>query len=118
LISSVTPLRSVARGASFIQGDALRRGDSLSISLRQPLRVVSGSAELAETTVDSLGFPVTTYAPVSLAPTGHETDAILGYAAPLSRWASFRSEVSYRSDADNTAGLSNVAFRFGMSLAF
>ena len=118
LIGSVSALRSAAWGVSFIQGNAARKGDSLSFSLRQPLRVTSGEAQLAITGVDSLGFPVTTMQPISLAPTGHETDAVVGYSAPVSRYASFRGEVSYRSDADNTQGLNDMAFRFGMHLAF
>jgi subtilisin family serine protease len=118
LIGSVSALRSTAWGISFVQGDTVSRGDSLSFSLRQPLRVTSGEAEMAVTGVDSFGFPVTTITPVSLVPNGHETDAVMNYTAPISQWASFRGEVSYRTDADNTAGLDDVALRLGMHLAF
>ena len=105
-------LRSTAWGVSFVQSGAVSRGDSLSISLRQPLRVTSaGRRRWPVTGVDSFGFPVTTEAPVSLVPNGHETDAVVNYTAPISRWASFRGEVSYRSDADNTAGLDDMALR-------
>ena len=118
LIQSVSALRSMAWGASFIQGDAFRKGDSLSISVRQPLRVVSGSAAMVETGVDALGFPVTNLTQVSLAPNGRETDTALGYSAPASKWASFRGEVAYRSDADNIAGRNDIALRFGMNVRF
>jgi len=71
-----------------------------------------------ETGVDALGFPVTNLTQVSLAPSGRETDTALGYSAPASKWASFRGEVAYRSDADNIAGRNDVALRFGMNLRF
>jgi len=118
LIRSVSPLKAMAWGVSFIQGDAFRPGDTLSISVRQPLRVTSGEAEMAVTNVDSQGYSSTVFNPVSLAPSGHETDATLGYALPVGDAASFKGLVSYRSDADNQAGLSDVALRLGMNLIF
>ena len=118
LISKVSALKSRAWGVSFVQGDVVRRGDSLSLSVRQPLRVVAGEAQLAVTGVDALGYPVTSFAPVSLAPNGHETDVTLGYAAPASDHLTFRTALSWRSDADNVAGRSDLALRFGVRAAF
>ena len=118
LIRSVSPVKAMAWGVSFIQGDAFKPGDSLSISVRQPLRVTSGEAQLAVTSVDSQGYPTTVFTPVSLAPSGHETDATVAYAAPVTDRASLKGAVSYRSDANNQAGLNDVALRFGMNLVF
>lgn len=118
LIRSVAPLESRAWGVSFVQGDFVRRGDDLTVSVRQPLTVVSGSAQMAVTGVDSFGFPVTSFTPVSLAPDARETDVILGYAAPTGTRMSVRGSVAYRSDADNVAGLNDVSFRLGLTAAF
>jgi hypothetical protein len=118
LISDVSPLKARAYGVSFVQGDALISGDSLSIALRKPLRVVSGSASLAISSVDSQGLPVTVFTPVSLAPSGSETDLTLGYATPTRRGAAYRASVSLRQDADNQAGRGDVAFKLGVNLTF
>jgi hypothetical protein len=118
LIRSVSPTKAVAWGVSFIQGDALKPGDSLSVSVRQPLRVTSGEAQLAVTSVDDQGYSTTTFTPVSLAPSGHETDVTVGYAAPMGQNASFRGAVSMRQDVENEAGLNDVAVRAGMNLVF
>ena len=118
LIRSVTPLKAMAWGVSFIQGDAFRPGDALSLSVRQPLRVTSGEAQMAVTSVDSQGIPSTVFNPVSLAPSGHETDTTVGYSLPVGDQASFKGQVSYRSDAENQAGLDDVALRLGMNLVF
>jgi len=118
LISQVSRLHSMAWGVSFVQGGAFKAGDSLSVSVRQPLRVTSGQAQMAVTNVDSLGYPVTTFEPVSLVPNGRETDVGLNYATPVTASVSFRGQVQYRSDADNIAGLSDVALHLGVNLAF
>ena len=108
----------MAWGVSFIQGDAFKPGDALSLSVRQPLRVTSGEAQMAVTSVDSQGIPSTVFNPVRLAPSGHETDTTVGYSLPVGVQASFKGQVSYRSDADNQAGLDDIALRLGMNLVF
>jgi hypothetical protein len=118
LISNVSPLRARAFGVSFLQGDAFRAGDSLSISVRKPLRVTSGQAQLAVSTVDGDGEPVTTLTPISLKPSGDETDVTLGYAAPLGRLASWRASAALRQDAGQQAGRTDLALRFGFNVAF
>ncbi|MFI4976968.1 MAG: S8 family serine peptidase, partial [Caulobacterales bacterium] len=118
LVRDVSPLQARAFGLSFIQGDALMSGDSLSISVRKPLRVVSGDARIAVTSVDAEGNPVMSFTPVSLAPSGNETDLTLGYASPARDQISWRGLVSLRDDADNQAGRKDVAFRLGLNWGF
>ncbi len=118
LISEVSPLRARAFGVSFQQRDAFRSGDALSVAVRKPLRVVSGQAMVAESTVDQDGRPVTTFAAVSLKPSGDETDVSLRYAAPLGRMAAVRLTGVVRQDADNQAGVTDVGVRMGLNLAF
>src|SRR5262249_54275779 len=97
LISKVSPLKSIAWGVSFIQGGPLRAGASLQLSGRQPLRVISGQAQMAVTGVDSFGYPVTSFQPVSLVPNGRETDVGVSYATPVGGHMSFRGQAQYRS---------------------
>ena len=118
LISAVSPLKARAWGVSLVQADAFAAGDQLSIAVRQPLRVVSGAAQLAVTGVDSQGLPVTVFQPVSLRPSGAETDLTFGYASPVRAGASFRASASLRQDADNQAGRGDVAVRLGVNWAF
>lgn len=118
LVREVSPLRARAYGVSFIQGDVLKAGDFLSISLRKPLRIVSGHADLAVTSVDGEGVATTSFAPVSLAPSGSETDLTIGYAAPMSAQANWRAAVTLRKDAGNQAGRGDVAFRLGVNWGF
>jgi subtilisin family serine protease len=118
LIRSVSPLRAAAWGVSAIQAGAFVRGDALTVSLRQPLRVVSGAAQLAVTTVDDQGYASTSFTPVGLAPAGHETDLAVGYAAPLGRRASFAGGLSLRSDAENQPAVTAVDVHAGVNLLF
>lgn len=118
LIRSVSPLKAMAWGVSLVQGGAFKAGDALSLSVRQPLRVTSGHAQMAVTDVDDDGYATTRFTDVDLAPAGHETDVTLGYAAPVTSHASFNGAVAYRRDADNRAGVSDVALKMGLNLAF
>ncbi|HEY2708174.1 MAG TPA: S8 family serine peptidase [Caulobacteraceae bacterium] len=118
LIQSVSGLKATAWGVSLIQSNALKAGDSLTVSVRQPLRVTSGTAQMAVTSVDDEGYANTTLTPMSLAPNAHETDLMLGYVAPVGQQASFRGGFSVRSDAQNVAGLTAFDLNFGMNVVF
>jgi len=118
LIQSVSPLRAAAWGVSFVQSGAMVGGDALTLSLRQPLRVISGQAQMLTTSVDDQGYATTTLMPVSLAPSGHETDLILNYAAPVSKSASLDGGVSLRSDAENQAGVDAIDLHLGLNVLF
>ncbi|MFI4936352.1 MAG: hypothetical protein ACHP7N_17215, partial [Caulobacterales bacterium] len=118
LVRDVSPLKARAFGLSFIQGDAFATGDSLTLSLRKPLRIVAGDAQMAVTTVDAQGYPVTSLQTVSLKPSGDETDLGLGYVSPVRDLFSWRGAVSLRNDADNQAGRKDIAVRFGLHLGF
>ena len=118
IVTSVTPLYARAMGASLAQRDAVKTGDNLSLSVRAPLRVVSGSANLAMTSVDGNGVNTTTNQRVSLRPNGTEMDFALGYQAPVGDSASWNLGVNARRDADNVAGASEVDFLLGGKVHF
>jgi len=118
LIGQVTPVTARAFGAAFLQADAFRPGDHLSVSVRKPLRVMGGSAQLAVTTVDSEGYATTSLVRVGLKPSGDETDVALAYATPLKGGADMSFGLSVRSDADNVHGLTDAVARLAFNKAF
>ena len=118
LISRVTALTARAYGVSLVQADAWRTGDLFSLSVRKPLRVVAGSAALALTSVDGQGFPTTAVTPLSLKPSGDETDLSLAYASPPRAGFKFNVGVDYRNQAENTRGLNDLAVRFAVDRRF
>ncbi len=118
LIRDVSAITARAYGVSFVQADALRAGDTLSVSVRKPLRVTSGVANLAVTTVDSEGYATTGFTPVGLTPNGNETDLDLAYGATFGDALRLTGEVDLRSDAQNVRGQNGVAFKLSGALRF
>ena len=118
LIGQVSALSARAYGVSLVQADAFQPGDRFTVSLRKPLRVTGGSAQLAVSSVDSEGDPITTMTPVSLRPNGDETDVSVGYSAVMHGGLRLNTGLSYRADADNVRGAQDVAARMAMSLRF
>lgn len=117
LISSVSPVYAYSLGASLVQNDTFQKGDGLSFSLRAPLKVFSGSANLASTSVDAFGSPVITTQRVNLTPDGREIALSAGYEAKWNDNVSWNLTASGRKDADNIPGLNeaNVLLRTKLS---
>ncbi len=118
LIRDVSAITARAYGVSFVQTGALRDGDQLTVSVRKPLRVTSGVANLAVTTVDSQGYATTAFTPVGLTPDGNETDLDLAYGARFGRALRLGGEVDLRSDAQNVKGQGDVAFKLAATYVF
>ncbi|MGA0602150.1 S8 family peptidase [Caulobacter sp. KR2-114] len=118
LIRDVSNITARAWGVSFVQVDALRAGDSLTVSIRKPLRVSSGTADLAVTTVDDQGYAHTGFTRVGLTPDGNETDLDLAYGTVVRGALRLGGEVDFRSDAQNVRGQNDVAFRLAANLRF
>jgi hypothetical protein len=118
LINSVSPLTARAYGVSFVQADAFRAGDDLTFFVRKPLRVMGGTASIAVTTVDALGYPTTSLVNVGLRPSGDETDFGVGYTAPFRGGVYLNTGLSFRSDADNISGAHDVVARLAVSKSF
>lgn len=118
LIRDVSDITARAWGVSFVQADALRAGDSVTVSIRKPLRVASGTADLAITTVDDEGYAHTGFTAVGLTPDGNETDLDLAYGTVVRGALRLGGEVDFRSDAQNIRGQNDVAFRLAANLRF
>lgn len=118
LIRGVSALEARAYGASYIQAAAFRPGDRLTLSVKKPLRVISGAAELALTGVDEQGFPVTTFRAAGLTPAGNETDVSAAYVLPVGRAAQVSGAIDLVSDARNVRGAADARLQMGLNLAF
>lgn len=106
MLAGMGALASRALGASYWRSDLWRSQDRLGLTVRQPLRVVSGSAQIATTSVDEqTGVPSTGYEAVSLAPDGRETDFILSYVTPLKKAGQLGLQAGYIHDYQNRAGV-------------
>ncbi len=118
VIGQVSSLTSRGYGVSLLQADAFRPGDRLTLTLRKPLKVVAGWAELAQTTVDSDGYAATSFSRFGLRPNGDETDLSLGYATLLRGRVDVSSGLDYRADAENVRGLSDLSMRLAATVRF
>lgn len=118
LVSNVSDLYAQSYGVSLVQGDVVKADDSLSLSLKAPLRVYSGSAGLAVSDVGEDGLPATRVNRVSLAPSGRELNLTLGYQAPIDDSTSWNLSLQGRHDADNVAGSNDVAMVAGWKMSF
>ncbi len=118
LISDVTPVYARSLGASLVQRDAAKEGDSLAFSVRAPLRVTSGSAALATSSVDSLGLATTATQRIGLRPDGNELNFSLAYQAPVNERVSWNVTAISRRDADNIRGLNDNGVLVGTDIRF
>lgn len=118
IISDVSPLYARTFGAAFVERDTIKNGDNLTFSVRAPLRVYSGSADIATTSVDGNGNATTGSQRVSLTPSGTEMDFSVGYAAPVNDNMSWNVSVDARRDAGNISGENDADFLVGTKLVF
>ncbi len=119
LITSVSDTYARSLGASFVERDAFQAGDRFNVSLRAPLRVISGSASMLTTSVDENGSPVTTTQKIGLKPSGSEVSLSFGYQAPVSdEGASWGIAFEGRHDAGNVAGQNSADVMLHAKLSF
>ena len=118
LISNVSALNARSFGASLVDRDNFNDGDRIQLSVKSPLRAISGSAGLMTTSVDSNGDPTTTVHRISLRPTGNEADFAVSYQAPLRDNLEWNVSFEGRHDADNIAGASDLIGIVGAKLTF
>lgn len=118
LVSDVTPVYARTMGAALVQRDTIKSGDSLSFSVRAPLRVTSGSASVAVSSVDENGVATTTSQRASLRPSGSELGFALGYQTPVTDKVSVNFNLNSRHDADNIKGATDRGFLVGTKVAF
>ncbi len=103
---------------ALVQRDTFDQGDRLSLGLRKPLRVFSGSADIATTTVDLEGYATTGTTRVGLAPGGNETDMLVGYDMPLRQNVDLAASLNVSNDTQNVRGDTEAGAHVGLTVKF
>lgn len=108
LLSATTALQSRAYGVTYLQQNIWKAEDQLTASIKQPLRIASGSTALTTASVDAQGYAVYEKSWNSLTPDGREVDLNLAYRTPTSKTANLTVQATYQKDALNIAGNNNA----------
>ncbi|MGQ0654132.1 MAG: S8 family peptidase [Betaproteobacteria bacterium] len=118
LFAGTTDVESRYWGLSFSRRDVLDAGDSLVVSLRQPLRVARGQAGLVTQTVDELGYahPGTEW--LSLEPEGRELAYGLCYRRPVAKRQTITFQAGYRRDLFHMPGLNDASVGVAWAMRF
>jgi hypothetical protein len=102
LVPGYTDVRSTAYAASVSFAEAFRTGDSLGVTVSQPMRVVSGAMQMVMPVgADENGSPVMASRSISLRPDGRETRADVLYMSPINRQAKWFLGVAVRNQPDH-----------------
>lgn len=104
LFAATSGIQSRAWGVTYQQTDLWRADDQLLASIRQPLRVSSGSAALITASVDEQGYAIYDKSWSSLSPDGREIDVSLSYRLPAGKTGNLALQAAYQKDALNIAG--------------
>lgn len=102
LVSAYTAGRSEAYAVFASLQEPFGRGDSLSVTLSQPMRMVSGAMQMVVPVgADENGSPVMASRSISLRPDGRETRADVLYMSPINRRAKWFLGLSVRDQPDH-----------------
>ena len=104
LLTDTTRIRSQSFAATYLQRNLWRKNDQLSMSLKQPLRVIAGQTALLTADVDADGRAIYDKTWVSLKPEAREIDFVLSYRMPAGKDATLAIQGMYQRDALNVAG--------------
>ncbi len=104
LFTSTTDIFSNYLGATFLSKNVFEKEDQLAFSIKQPLRVVSGSAGMIVSGVDEEGVARYQTESLGLKPDGREIDYILSYETPISSNQALGLQAAYRKDLQNISG--------------
>lgn len=108
LFAATSNIQSRAWGITYQQQNLWRADDQLLASVKQPLRISSGSAALITAGVDAQGYAVYDRSWSSLTPDGREIDYTLAYRMPTGKTGNLTLQAVYQQDALNIAGNNNA----------
>lgn len=112
LFAATSALQSQSFAVTYLQRNLWRNEDQLIASVKQPLRVSSGSAAILTAGVDAQGEAVYQKSWASMVPDGREVDLTLAYRMPVGKTATVTTQAVYQKDALNISG--NRATQLGM----
>jgi hypothetical protein len=100
--TSVSQSRSWA--ATYLKQNVWTRNDQFVASIKQPLRMTSGSASMMNASTAENGEPIYDKTWVSLVPNGREIDYTVHYRMPVGKTDSLMLQAAHQKDALNIAG--------------
>jgi hypothetical protein len=113
LFAGTTDIVSRSYGVTFMSRNLVRTNDRLMLSVKQPLRVVSGQAGVIVPAIDEQGIAHFNTEWASLVPNGREVHYAMSFDTPISRTQSFAHSLSlqagYRKDLFNISGSKDVS---------
>lgn len=118
LLAGTTAVQSRSYGVTFLSKHLVNQDDRLAISLKQPLRVVSGKAAVIVPGIDEDGVAHYSRELVSLAPSGREINFKMAYDAPISKTQSLSLQLGARRDVMNVAGSNDAGIGATWSAKF
>ena len=104
LFADVSNLASRSYGVTFHAQRLFNPTDGLSISIKQPLRVVSGSVGVVSTRIDDDGVAHYSTDRASLVPTGREIDFTIAYDTRVNKTQSLSLQFTAVRDVLNVSG--------------
>lgn len=108
LLSGANDLHAQGWGIGWLSKQLLNTSDQLTLTIKQPLRVTSGSMDMRLAGVDDLGQAVYHTEKVSLIPDGRELDFKLAYDTPLAGKQNLSVQAMYRQDAFHMRGVNEL----------
>ncbi|AXS78951.1 S8 family serine peptidase [Dechloromonas sp. HYN0024] len=118
LLSATSNLQSQSWGMTYLRQNIWKNNDQFAASVKQPLRLSSGSAALSLASVDEQGYAVYEKHWASLVPNAREIDVTLSYRMPTSKTDALTVQAAYQKDAANLAGNNNAQLGLIWSKSF
>ena len=119
LIDSVSETYAHSMGIAYTQKNYIQKDDKISIGIKQPLRIIKGTANLSTSSVDENGIIQTTSESVSLKPDGHEIQLGFDYSLPIDdRDGVLALEMNATKDRDNISGNDDADVRLSAKWSF
>lgn len=118
LFAGTRNVQSRAYGMSYLGRNLWQKRDQLLLSVKQPLRVVSGSVGVVAPAIDEFGYAHYASEWNKLLPAGHAADYLLSYSAPLGRNRTLALQAAYRKDMLNLAGSNHALAGMSWSAKF
>jgi hypothetical protein len=104
LFTATSAIQSQSWGMTYLQQNLWKNNDQFAASVKQPLRMSSGSAAMTTASVDEQGYAVYEKSWSSLVPDGREIDVTLSYRMPTTKTDTLTLQAAYQKDAANMAG--------------
>ncbi len=109
LLNGVSTKRAQGLALGWLASDVWLAQDQLTLTIKQPLRLNSGSIDLWLASVDSQGQALYHNEKISLVPSGRALDFRLAYDTPLSAKQTLSVHALYRQDVQHVQGMHDAS---------